>query len=133
MFRLYRNACLPFVSLNSLCSFMGRPKKSIEDKRSIQVLVKLTNSEYSQLLKLMIYAGTNASEVVRQLVFKERLLKPRVSLVDVQTYTELKRIGNNLNQYVKAVHQSKLTKVDQKILIELQETFEILTTQIIKQ
>lgn len=112
---------------------MGRPKKSIEDKRSIQVLVKLTNSEYSQLLKLMIYAETNASEVVRQLVFKERLLKPRVSLVDVQTYTELKRIGNNLNQYVKAVHQSKLTKVDQQILIELQETFEILTTQIIKQ
>ncbi|MFC3563143.1 plasmid mobilization protein [Pedobacter jamesrossensis] len=111
---------------------MGRPKKNTEDKRRLQVVFKVTDGEYAQLFEMIKYSEKSASEVIRQLVFKERLLKPKTAMVDVQTYIELKRIGNNLNQYVKAVHERKLTNVDQKVLLELKNTFEILTKQIIK-
>jgi len=111
---------------------MGRPKKNIEEKRDIQIVVKLNRAEYMQLRKLMTYAETNASEVVRQLVFKQRLLKPRTPLLDAQTYTQLRRIGNNLNQYVKAVHRTEISQIDRQILIELQETLEIVGKKILK-
>lgn len=132
MFRLYRNACLPTVSLNSPCSFMGRPKKNIEEKRNLQIVFKVTKLEYAQLLELIRYSEKSASEVIRQLIFKERLLKPKTAIIDVQTYTELKRIGNNLNQYVKAVHERRLTNVNHKTLAELKYIFELLTKQFLK-
>jgi hypothetical protein len=111
---------------------MGRPKKNIEDKRRLLIAFKVTDGEFAQLFKLMSYSEKSASEVIRQLVFKERLLKPKISLVDVKTYTELKRIGNNLNQYVKAVHERKLASIDQKNLAELKNILEMLTTCLLK-
>lgn len=111
---------------------MGRPKKNADEKRDLQVVIKLTKGEYAQLLKLMGYAEKNASEVIRQLVFKERLLKPKISIVDAQTYVQLKRIGNNLNQHVKAIHQTKIGRVDRQILLELQATLDIVGKGILK-
>lgn len=111
---------------------MGRPKKNTDEKRDIQIVVKLNKAEYRRLHQLMAFAETNASEVVRQLVFKERLLKPRTPILDAQTYTQLKRIGNNLNQYVKAVHQTKTTHMDRQIVVELQETLELIGERILK-
>lgn len=111
---------------------MGRPKKTKEKKRDIQIVVKLNQAEYKRLLELVAYTETNTSEVVRQLVFKERLLKPRTPILDAQTYTQLKRIGNNLNQYVKAVHQTKITHMDRQIIMELQETLELIGERVLK-
>jgi hypothetical protein len=111
---------------------MGRPKKNADEKRDLQVVIKLTKGEYAQLLKLMGYAEKNASEVIRQLVFKERLLKPKISIVDARAYVQLKRIGNNLNQHVKAIYQTKMATVDHQILLELQATLEILGKGILK-
>jgi hypothetical protein len=111
---------------------MGRPKKNIDEKRDIQIVVKLNRDEYLQLKGLMEYAEKNASEVVREIVFKQRLLKPRTPLLDAQTYTQLRRVGNNLNQYVKAVHQTRISHIDRQILIELQETLEAVGKKILK-
>lgn len=111
---------------------MGRPKKNIDEKRSIQIVVKLNKGEYMKLRELMAYAELNASEVVRQLVFKQRILRPRTPLLDAQTYTQLRRIGNNLNQYVKAVHQTQISHIDRRILVELQETLEVVGKKILK-
>lgn len=111
---------------------MGRPKKSIDEKRDIQIVVKLNRDEYLQLKGLMEYAEKNASEVVREIVFKQRLLKPRTPLLDAQTYTQLRRVGNNLNQYVKAVHQTRISHIDRQILIELQEILEAVGKKILK-
>lgn len=111
---------------------MGRPKKNTDEKRDIQIVVKLNRSEYMQLRNLMAYAEKNASEVVRQLVFKQRILQPRTALLDAQTYTQLRRVGNNLNQYVKAVHQTQISHIDRQILTELQDTLEIIGKKILK-
>jgi len=111
---------------------MGRPKKNIDEKRNFQIVVKLNKGEHMKLRELMAYAEQNASEVVRQLVFKQRILKPRTPLLDAQTYTQLKRIGKNLNQYVKAVHQTQISHIDRQILVDLQETLEIVGKKILK-
>lgn len=111
---------------------MGRPKKNLDEKRRVQIVVKLNKGEYMQLRELMAYAEQNASEVVRQLVFKQRILKPRTPLLDAQTYTQLRRIGNNLNQYVKAVHQTQISHIDRRILVEIQETLEVVGKKILK-
>jgi len=111
---------------------MGRPKKNIDEKRNFQIVVKLNKGEHMKLRELMAYAEQNASEVVRQLVFKQRILKPRTPLLDAQTYTQLRRIGNNLNQYVKAVHQTQISHIDRQILVDLQETLEIVGKKILK-
>ncbi len=111
---------------------MGRPKKNKEEKRDIQIVVKLNQAEYKRLLELVAYAETNASDVVRQLVFKERVLKPRIPLLNADIYRELKRIGNNLNQFIRAVHQTKTSKLDRQIAMDLDETLEMIAERILK-
>lgn len=112
---------------------MGRPKKNKEEKRDIQIVVKLTKAEHKRLRELIAHAETNASDVVRQLVFKDRILRPRTPLLNAKTFIQLKRIGNNLNQYMKAsVHQSKNYELDRQIVEELQETLELIGESILK-
>ena len=100
---------------------MARPRKKSDEKRNIPIAVKLNQSEHKRLVELMEFAESSASEVIRQLVFKKRILKPKKPILDVQTYTELRRIGNNLNQYVKQVHQRKISEIDRAFLENLQE------------
>lgn len=77
---------------------MARPTKEKKDQRYIRFTVRLTEAESAQLEKLSAYAGLQASEVIREAVFKNRILQAKVPVLDQQTYMELKRIGNNINQ-----------------------------------
>ena len=99
---------------------MARPRKKADEKRNILIAVKLNQSEHKRLVELMEYAESSASEVIRQLVFMKRILNPKKPVLDVQTYTDLRRIGNNLNQYVKQVHQRKISEIDRAFLENLQ-------------
>ncbi len=126
MFRYNRNACSQHKALSIKFTLfisisMARPRKKADEKRNIPIAVKLNQSEHKKLVELMEYAESSASEVIRQLVFKKRILKPKKSAIDVQTYTELRRIGNNLNQYVKQIHQRKISEIDRSFLRQLQE------------
>lgn len=80
---------------------MARPTKEKKDQRYIRITVRLTEAECVQLEKLSAYAGLQASEVIREAVFKNRVLQAKVPVLDQQTYVELKRIGNNINQIAK--------------------------------
>lgn len=80
---------------------MARPAKEKNEKRSIRLTFRMNKQEQQHLQKLSDYANLPASEVIRETVFKKRLLQPRVSVIDQQTYVELKRIGNNVNQIAK--------------------------------
>lgn len=101
---------------------MGRPKKRLSEIRNIQVLIKLNKNEQKYLQMLVLHAETNVSALIRQLIMKDRLIRPRRPKVDTETYLQLKRVGNLLNQYVRAVNQQKLDFIDRKILTLLQET-----------
>lgn len=80
---------------------MGRPKKSKQERREYLVAVRLTETEKESLEKLVAYSGTSVPAVIRNLVLKDRVLKSRISMLDQQTYLELKKIGTNINQIAK--------------------------------
>lgn len=80
---------------------MGRPKKSKLERRDYLVAVRLTEAERESLQKLVEYSGTPVPDVIRNLVLKDRVLKSRVSMLDQNTYFELKKIGANINQIAK--------------------------------
>ena len=67
----------------------------------------MTLREEEHMIKLMVYSNQPAAEVIRELVFKNRILQPRIPVLDQQTYGELKRIGNNLNQIAKKLHMER--------------------------
>ncbi len=97
---------------------MARPAKEKNEKRSIRLTFRMNKQEQQHLQKLSDYANLPTSEVIRETVFKKRLLQPRVSVIDQQTYVELKRIGNNVNQIAK--HLNSGVKVEPSaVLAEL--------------
>ena len=73
------------------------PKKSPSTVRNHSYPVRLSNIELEMLRNRALEAGIKASELVRRNALMRPLPK-RVSKVDLKTYIELGRIGNNLNQ-----------------------------------
>jgi len=95
---------------------MARPTKEKKDQRYIRFTIRLTELESKHLQKLSAYAGLQASEVIREAVFKNRILQAKVPVLDQQTYVELKRIGNNINQIAK--HLNSGQDVGVKVYLE---------------
>ncbi|AGA76722.1 plasmid mobilization relaxosome protein MobC [Echinicola vietnamensis] len=83
---------------------MGRPKKPDNQKRNIKFTFRMTEEEVRVLGSLCEVASMPAADVVRACVFKNRLPKGKVAKLDRQTYVELKRIGNNINQIAKQLN-----------------------------
>lgn len=101
---------------------MARPTIDQEEKRSIRFTFRLNQREEEMLIQLMAYTEKSAAEVIRDLVFRERLLKPRISKLDQKTYGELKRIGNNLNQIAKKLNTNARAAETEKMIKELKFT-----------
>ena len=91
---------------------MGRPLKNIDEKRSIQIVVKLNKAEYKKLLEFKEYYEKTASECVRYLVFNPKPMPPKKAKVDVECVFQLKKLGINFNTYLKKIHQGELKNVD---------------------
>ncbi|KEO72937.1 plasmid mobilization relaxosome protein MobC [Anditalea andensis] len=77
---------------------MARPPKEKKEKRSFRYTFRMNEDELQFLEKLSDYSDLPTAEVIRASVFKNRLPKAKVPILDKQTYLELKRIGNNINQ-----------------------------------
>jgi hypothetical protein len=71
------------------------------------------------LTQLMSYTEKSAAEVIRDIVFRERLLKPKIPALDQKTYGELKRIGINLNQIAKKLNANARAPETEKTIKEL--------------
>ena len=74
------------------------------------------------LIQLMRYSNQSGAEVIRDIVFKERLLQPKIPVLDQKTYGELKRIGNNLNQVAKKLNANATAPEIEKTVKELKIT-----------
>lgn len=74
------------------------------------------------LIQLMRYSNQSGAEVIRDIVFKERLLQPKIPVLDQKTYGELKRIGTNLNQVAKKLNANATAPEIEKIVKELKIT-----------
>jgi hypothetical protein len=101
---------------------MARPTINQKEKRNIRFTFRLNQREEEMLVRLMAYTEKSGADVIRDLVFKERILKPKIPKLDQQTYGELKRIGTNLNQVAKKLNANATAPEIEKIVKELKLT-----------
>lgn len=108
---------------------MKRKLLSKEEKRVFEVKVRLNFKEKKKLESLMKVSEKNSAEIIRSLLMKATVPDVPKPMLDIQTYLQLKKIGVNYNQYMKAIHQSRISEIDNAVKNEL---YEILKTVKIK-
>ena len=109
---------------------MKRKLLSKEEKRVFEVKVRLNTKEKEKLESMVQVSRKNSAEVIRSLLMKGHVPEAPLPILDMQTYQELRRIGVHYNQYVKAIHQRKLTVLDQSIIQELREIIQVVQSKI---
>lgn len=110
---------------------MKEKKLPIEEKRIYEIKIRLNKKEKHKLDQVLTDCRTHAPDVFRRLLMKNNFPKAKSPMLDINTYYELRKIGVNVNQYVKAVHQSKLKEMDIAVLNELNSLLKILRFKII--
>ena len=87
--------------------------------RSAVVPIRMTTEERERLKEAAKPFSLSLSEFVRRAALKRRMPVAAVAEVNRETYAQLCRIGNNLNQLVRAVNEGRIAQVDPKMLAEL--------------
>ncbi len=102
------------------------PKKNPSLTRNRNYTFRMSELEYEMVRYKAFLTGIKMSEFVRRSALTKPLPK-RVSKVDLKTYVELGRIGNNLNQLSKAVNTAlKYSVTPPSDRGKLQELLELL-------
>src|SRR5690606_33798150 len=112
---------------------MARPRKHKDELRIFNVMIALNKFEKDKLDKLIRLRENNASVVIRELITNASLNVNRISKIDVSTHLLTRRISNNFNQYVRAVHQGQLDKIERKVLQEIKELLETIHQKMMTQ
>lgn len=98
---------------------MARPALQEENKRIIQVNIRLTKDENETICKYAEASGLSPANWIRHKVFTGKFPMIKLSPVDASLYRELNKIGINLNQSVKQLHAGKLSPAYLNILTGL--------------
>jgi hypothetical protein len=98
---------------------MGRPGLEEEQKRVIQVNIRLTVGENKKVEAYAQSAGMTPANWIRHKVFTGRFPTVKNSPIEAALYRELHKIGVNLNQAVKQVNSLRATEIPQQILDDL--------------
>ena len=91
----------------------------------------MNEREEEMLIQLMAYSNQSGADVIRDIVFRERLLQPRIPLLDQKTYAELKRIGTNLNQIAKKLNANAKESEKEKTMDELKMMLDHILQQLL--
>jgi hypothetical protein len=84
---------------------MSRPKINEQDKRVVQVNIRLTADENTKVAGFATASGLSPANWIRQKVFTGKNPPVRMSPLDTSIYQELKKIGVNLNQAAHKLNQ----------------------------
>jgi hypothetical protein len=98
---------------------MSRPKLSEENKRLIQVNIRLTQEESTKVNEFATTAGLSPANWIRYKIFTGKNPPAKVSPLDVSIYRELKKIGVNLNQATHKLNLGEFPKEFSILQIEL--------------
>ncbi|MBD1384606.1 plasmid mobilization relaxosome protein MobC [Mucilaginibacter rigui] len=101
---------------------MGRPALQEEDKRIIQVNIRLTKEENHMVCNYAQASAMTPANWIRQKAFTGRFPAIKLSPVNAELYRELHKIGVNLNQAVKQLNAGKLSPAFLTILTALIKT-----------
>lgn len=100
---------------------MARPRKNIDELRIFNVMIALNKYEKNKLDNLILLREDNASVVIRELIMNASLKVNRISKIDVSTHLLTRRISNNFNQYVRAMHETRVSKIEVEIFQEIKD------------
>ena len=101
---------------------MGRPALQEEDKRIIQVNIRLTKEENEMICNYAQASAMTPANWIRQKAFTGRFPAIKLSPINAALYRELHKIGVNLNQAVKQLNAGKLSPAFVTILTALIKT-----------
>jgi hypothetical protein len=100
---------------------MARPKLLEASKRSIKFAFRLTEQEKQKLFLQAEISGCAPGVVARDKIFKGKFPAPKLPMIDLKTFLELKKIGVNVNQLAKQANSGKFPFEIRKILSLLRE------------
>jgi len=98
---------------------MSRPKVNDQDKRGVQVNIRLTTEENSKVNSYAATSGLSPANWIRYKIFTGKNPPVRMSSLDASTYQELKRIGVNLNQVAHKLNQGEFPAELKGVQLEL--------------
>jgi hypothetical protein len=89
---------------------MGRPLVNDQDKRVVQVNIRLTEDEHKKVSHYASASGLSPANWLRKKVFTGKFPAVKLSPLDASIYNELKRMGVNLNQATHKINHGELPK-----------------------
>lgn len=98
---------------------MSRPTINDNDKRIVQVNIRLTTSENDKVTEWATSSGLSAANWIRHKIFTGKNPPAKLSPLDVSIYQELKRIGVNLNQATHKINQGEFPHDLRSVHLEL--------------
>ena len=87
---------------------MGRPRIDDQDKRVVQVNIRLTEDEYKKANEYAEASQLSPANWMRHKVFTGKFPPMRLSPLDSKIYYELRKMGVNLNQITHKINQGEV-------------------------
>lgn len=84
----------------------GRPVKQPDEKRCLQINVRLTIAEHDDIAAEAAKANLSVSDYIRRTALNHRVIVPK-SLADAALIREINAIGNNVNQISRAANRGQ--------------------------
>jgi hypothetical protein len=111
--------------------FMARPKVPETERRSVKFTVMLTSGELEKLVQLGKVCNKPPATLAREKIFKGKFPSARIPKIDVYYYTELQKIGNNLNQLTRLANSGKLPRELLGLLLKLNKRLDLTISKIV--
>lgn len=89
---------------------MGRPRVDDQDKRVVQVNIRLTEDEYKKAIDHAEASQLSLANWIRRKVFTGKFPPMKLSPLDSKVYYELRKMGVNLNQIAHKINQGEIPK-----------------------
>ncbi|HEY5746100.1 MAG TPA: plasmid mobilization relaxosome protein MobC [Chryseolinea sp.] len=86
---------------------MARPRVNDNDKRTIQVNIRLAEAENAKAVAYAQASGMTPANWIRAVAFTGKFPPMKLSPVDAALYRELKKIGVNLNQVTHKINKGE--------------------------
>lgn len=102
-----------------------KPEGAIRDA---VIPVRLTGFERDELAEIAEQRNTTLSGLLRTLALGRTIPAPKHSKVDADTYLELGRIGNNLNQIARQLNALHMVPPFEKLAEEVKTLREVVRT-----
>ena len=89
---------------------MGRPRVDDQDKRIVQVNIRLTEDEYKKASQYAEASHLSPANWIRYKVFNGKFPPMKTSPIDAKVFYELNKMGVNLNQITHKINQGEVPK-----------------------